>query len=124
MTKAADLDALVRVQQTALTAAQTRVAVIQRQEADLRAQIADLRARKLEVHTRDDPATRAGADTRWQGWIASRLESLNNELAQVCAEKDRQIAVLRVAFGRDQAMRALANRAKAEARQINARRSL
>lgn len=102
--------------------AQTKVAIIRRQEHDLRQQIARLREQRFDRPVADDPATRAAADVRWQGWIDTRLTALNTELAQIMVQKDREIAVLRRAFGRQQAMRALQDKAEKEARDQAMRR--
>jgi hypothetical protein len=97
----------------ALRAAQAEMADLKQREADLRQNLADLAAQKLrDVRAEADPALIAGADLRWQQWVDQRRAAVNAELAQVLALIENRQHRLRGLFGRDQAARALADKAQ------------
>jgi hypothetical protein len=110
----ADLAVLTSV---SLRAAQAEMADLKAHEADLRQNLIDLAAQKLrDSRAEDDPALIAGADLRWQQWVDQRRAAVNAELAQLLALIDNRQHRLRGLFGRDQAARALADRAQNDRR--------
>ena len=123
--KPADLDALLVLAETRFAAVQAQLAALTRQETALREQLASLARDRAEQSGRDaaDAAVRAGADVRWHRWIDSRRLLLNQELAQLRARRLRQVKVVKAAFGRKEALVALAARVRAADRQQRARRA-
>lgn len=110
----ADLAILTSV---SLRAAQAEMADLKAHEADLRQNLIDLAAQKLrDPRAEDDPALIAGADLRWQQWVDQRRAAVNAELAKLLALIDNRQHRLRGLFGRDQAVRALADRAQKDRR--------
>lgn len=100
-----------------LRAAQAEMADLKAREADLRQNLIDLAAQKLRaLRAEDDPALIAGADLRWQQWVDQRRAAVNAELAQLLALIDNRQHRLRGLFGRDQAARALVDRAQSDRR--------
>lgn len=80
-------------------------------EAALRRDLARLDARAAEARRQQDdaPAMRSvGADLLWQGWVTRTRRQLNMELAQVMARKIEAMKRARRAFGRQQALKAMA----------------
>lgn len=116
------LAALARLTEAAFTAKQAEMAILKQAEAALRAKIAALNAPPA-ARPGDDPATMAGADARWQIWVDQRRRALNSELARLLAGQERLRQDLSRAFGRDQAIRALAERQNAQAVMARARKS-
>ena len=107
----------------ALRAAQAEMAKLKAREADLRRNLIDLSAQKIrEPIPQDDPALIAGADLRWQHWVDQRRAAVNAELAQVLAQIDSRHQRLRGLFGRDEAARALVEKAQKDF-QLRRRRS-
>lgn len=49
-------------------------------------------------------------DVLWQAWLGAQARVLNQELAQVSAQRERQLRNLRIAFGRKEAAARLADR--------------
>lgn len=97
----------------ALRAAQAEMAEFKAREADLRQRLIDLAAQKTrDPRPHDDPALIAEADLRWQRWVDQRRAAVNAELAQVLAQIDSRQQKLRGLFGRDQAARALVEKAQ------------
>lgn len=99
-----------------LAGAQAQMARVQKQEADLRQQLQELVSARQNQIDGESPAQRAGADVRWQQWVDSRREQINIELARILATKETVRARLRIAFGKDQAMQALAKKVAARSR--------
>ncbi|WP_373355321.1 hypothetical protein [Pseudoroseicyclus sp. CXY001] len=93
-------------------AEQGRLAVLRRKQAALEAQIAELsRARAgAAALPLDDPATRTGADLKWQAWVARRITALNMELARLRAEIEVERARLAKLFGQSVAASRLGRR--------------
>ncbi|WP_322891193.1 MULTISPECIES: hypothetical protein [unclassified Yoonia] len=101
----------------ALRAAQAEMAELKAREADLRQNLTDLLAQKTrDPRPQNDPALIAGADLRWQQWVDQRRATVNAELAQVLAQIDNRQRRLRGLFGRDQAARALVEKARKDDR--------
>jgi hypothetical protein len=97
----------------ALRAVQTEMAALGSREADLRQYLNDLSVQKRrDPRAVDDPALIAGADLRWHYWVDQRRAAINAELAQVMAQSENCQTRMRAMFGRDQAVRALADRAR------------
>jgi len=117
---------LAKIAETSFRAAQMRLADLRRCETALREQLQDLnhalRERALADRSKGDPALAAGADELWLQWIATRQTALNLELAGLQSKKAQQFDVVKRAFGRRQAMRALVSREVAVAKQAQARR--
>ena len=92
------------------------LAVLQAREAQQMAAIADLRvaqqARRATA-TLSEPAMRAGADERWEHWIAQRLTIMNADLAQLRVRIVHERRRVQQAFGRREALAALVARAQA-----------
>ncbi len=121
-TRAAQLAGLARLTDAAFKARQAEMAILKQTEAALRATIAALNAPKPH-RPGDDPATMAGADANWQIWVDQRRRALNLELARLLAAQERLRHDLGQAFGRDQAIRALAKQQNAQTVLARARKS-
>ncbi|EEX08831.1 conserved hypothetical protein [Ruegeria lacuscaerulensis ITI-1157] len=65
----------------------------------------------------------AGADVLWHQWEAATRRALNTELARVRSQKLAMMEDLRLAFGRRQAVEALARKQRCEKRRNIQRRS-
>lgn len=109
--KAADLSKLKDVMSAKLLAEQAKLDRLHREEQALRKQLADLVQDRNETahQTRGpgDAALQAGADVRWHRWIDARRGHLNQELALLIAKRERQLQMVRKAFGRNEAVDAL-----------------
>ena len=118
--KTRQIGPLIKVADASFLAAQAKLADLRKREAALRQQLQDLRDdRSRQQATRpetDDSALKGGADTRWMQWIAGRQAALNAELAGLQVQKAQQFDVVKKAFGRRQAMRALATKSQIAAR--------
>lgn len=125
--KATKLKDLIKVTDATFMAAQSKLAELREREASLRAQLEQLASSQTALAQSDrsasDAALKAGADALWIQWIAGRKTILNGELAQLQAHKANQFVIVKKAFGRRQAMRAIANKAKLEAMQARERRN-
>lgn len=105
-----DLQALAIVTDARYRAAEARMAVLRHAERDLAAQLDALHAAaQARFRDRDlaDPAVLAGADLRWEYWIAERRQHLNARRALVLARIEGERDALRRAFGSNQAVEAL-----------------
>ena len=116
---------LLRVTEVVAARAEARFAALRQEEADLRARIADLdrsqRARAATA-TAEDPALRAGADLRWEGWIAVRRRTLLSELARLLARIEAEREHLARAVGRREVTQDLARAAEIRLRAARAAR--
>lgn len=125
--KADQLNELIRVADASFLAAQTKLSDLRNQEKLIRDQLNSLKTSQKEAAALDrssgDPALKAGADDRWYQWISGRKSALNTDLARIQALKTQQFDIVKRAFGRRQAMRAVAAKRRAEARQVIERRS-
>lgn len=90
-------------------------------EAESAALVAEHRRRMAAPAT--DPAETALADAAWQGLRARRRAEIERRLAALDAEETAARAEARLAFGREQAARALAARLAAQARRTAGRRA-
>lgn len=109
-----------------LMAAQSAMAALVVRERGLRENLSNLIAQKREAAERavsTDPATRAGANMRWQTWADERRAMINTELARVLGQKAEAKAKLKRAFGKDQALGALIERQARQSREQQNRRS-
>lgn len=113
--KVNQLKQLIAVTETALAAAQASMARMQLLEADLRQQLIELKGTNA-MGLSESAATRAGADVRWNRWVDKRREDINTELARTLAEKESVREKLRIAFGKDQAVRKLSSKQDAALR--------
>ena len=106
-------------------AAQAEFAGLLERETRLRQNLSQLienrQSRVAQSPQPGDVALIAGADMRWQQWVDQRRAVINGELARVMAMKESCRAKLKLAFGRDQATKALQKRA-AQARLQTSRR--
>ncbi|MDX8352876.1 hypothetical protein [Cognatiyoonia sp. IB215182] len=122
-----DLKGLADIAGLAYRAAQADMARIMQKEADLCRNLAQLTESKASLartpRRSDDAAMIAGADIRWHRWVDQRRATINAELAQVRASKDYYQSKLRLAFGKDQAARALLDRAVLAAKRDRSRRA-
>ncbi len=103
--------------------AQARLAQIAAQEGRLKAQLSELHRSREQAVNRDgsDPASKSGADVRWQRWIDQRRKEINLELAQLASQRLVAKEGLKVAFGRKEALLSLIQARKNED-QLKARR--
>ena len=115
MRKTRQLDGLQQVSELQFYAAQTEMAELLRKETALRRNLEQLMQGKASQarapREADDAALIAGADIRWHRWVDQRRARINIELAQLLALKENCRARLKQAFGRDQVVRALRQRA-------------
>ena len=81
--------------------------VIER-ENRLRGQIQ--RIREMSETDCNSPMNAIGADTLWQTWMDRTLTELNTQLAQLLAEKEKELNVVRKAFSRQNVTRVLSER--------------
>lgn len=88
-------------------------------EAALQASITRLRAQSS--HYSDRQMQAIGADMAWEAWRDRSLRELGMELAQVRARKLEALDQLRGAFGRNEAVRQLTERAMAEQKRLRNR---
>lgn len=113
--KSRDLDRISRLVDADYVARQSRLARLKGVEQELRARLAGLTDRRGEEERLSlDPATRAGADLRWQKWANERRSEINLHLAHNLAEQEMARRDLGRAFGRNQAVDGLKSEAKAE----------
>jgi hypothetical protein len=93
------------------------------EEARLRGRIAKLDAQAREAETEGAEHLRAiGADVIWKSWVERAKRSLNLELAQVLAQKERLKATVRREYGKVLVSRSLIDtRQSEEARQAHQR---
>ncbi len=82
-----------------------KVADLNRQEQHLRERLAELKAPATPDGI--SPFALAGADLKWQSWIAETRRTLNIELSRVLAAKERARAGLSTALGKQQAVNKL-----------------
>ena len=113
---------LIDVTEATYLAAQARFHRLKAEEAGLRQQLAELNDARNRLQI-DAAHGSAPAAARWLSWIASRQEDLNTALARVRAQEAQQMQVLRRAFGRKEAIRAVLRRLEADRAQMRARRS-
>ncbi|WP_333683177.1 hypothetical protein [Pontibaca methylaminivorans] len=97
-----------------------RIQEILAREAALQASISRLRAQSS--HYGDRQMQAIGADLAWEAWRDRSLRDLGMELAQVRAQKLAALDRLRGAFGRNEAVRQLIERAMAERKRLRSRR--
>lgn len=107
-------------------AVQAEFAGIVEREKRLRQNLAQLiesrQSRSAQLPQPGDGALVAGADMRWQQWVDQRRAVINGELARVMVLKESCRARLQLAFGRDQATKALQERAVQARLQTHRRR--
>ncbi|MBR9837572.1 MAG: hypothetical protein GYB50_06780 [Rhodobacteraceae bacterium] len=60
-----------------------------------------------------DPRRMIGADTLWQGWLATRRGEINQGIAMARAKQAHSLLSARQAFSRDEAAREVARREEA-----------
>ncbi|WP_194097579.1 hypothetical protein [Marivivens aquimaris] len=82
-----------------------KVADFNRQEQHLRQRLVELKAPVTPDGI--SPFALAGADLKWQSWIAESRRALNIELSRVLAAKERARAGLFTALGKQQAVKKL-----------------
>lgn len=108
------LKELLLITQAAFQIAQMDLAKLRHQEAELvktlRSLSDSLRARANSELSQADAALMAGADVNWQSWVEQRRQLLNQELALCLAAQERFRDAAQKAFGREQAVLALAKR--------------
>lgn len=95
---------------------------VRAEENRLRAQMVKLVAQEQEAETINDDRIKAiGADVIWKAWVGRAKTTLNMELAQVLAQKERLLVSVRRDYGkllvsqkllRDQKMAAVEARRK------------
>lgn len=111
----ADMRALSELTDAGFRAVQAELAALQAKQRAIVEQIAALEQdRHDRAHSlpEDDPAMRAGADMLWHRWIDTRRIALNAELARLRAAEEPVKMRLRMAFGRAEASKSLAKKAK------------
>lgn len=114
MKRSRQLRDLVRINDALFTVRQSEMAALKAREMAVRTTLAaldaDRDARDAALAEEIDAARLAGADPRWQQWIAGRKRLLTGELARLLAQQDRARRDLAQAFGRTEATRGLLDR--------------
>ena len=94
---------------------QIEMAEIGRLEDELRSQLRNLskigKVSSADLNGNLDPAVMAGADLRWQRWADHKKRMINSELANVLARKENCRNKLIQAFGRNEAVGGLIEKA-------------
>lgn len=125
MTSSRDLRDLTQLTTAVFSTHQARMGMLRQAEQVLRNKLAGLdssrMARALSL-TEADPALQAGADLLWQSWIEQRRSALNAELSRNLVAQESARAALGLAFGRDQATKALSTRDKRDRIKAKTRR--
>lgn len=111
MTHRKKLSKLRRVTDLAFTAQQGVLAQLQAEFDALGRQLATLdqqrKTRAGALGQEADIAFRVGADMAWLRWVEQRKTVINTQRAQIAARIEQEKEALKLAFGRDQATRAL-----------------
>lgn len=97
-----------------------KIKVILAREASLRNSLAELRNQRNAAGSQQMQAI--GADLVWQTWLERSVQQLNMELAQVMARKLELLDRVRKAFGRNEAVRQLAQKSAADQKKRRATR--
>ncbi len=100
-----NLPKLQQLTDAVYAAEMAKVADLNRQEQQLRQRLAELSSRAASDGI--SPFALAGADLKWQSWIAETRRALNIELSRVLAAKERARAGLSLALGKQQAVKKL-----------------
>ncbi|MBI1417342.1 MAG: hypothetical protein GC146_08980 [Limimaricola sp.] len=114
---------------TVLAARQAEMAALKAEDAALVALLSTLDSAlssRLSATTalrEADPAQLAGADPRWQGWIAARKQTINMERARLRAAQDIAHNRLTQAFGRNRIAETLHKSAREADMAARARRA-
>lgn len=110
MSKDLKLQDLAKLSTIKLQVVQVEMAKLKEREAALRLSIKNLSESKhhqISTASASDPALIAGANIRWHQWVDQRKTSVNYELAQVLAQRERYLAQLKLAFGQNEAIKKL-----------------
>lgn len=114
--KLKDLDPLCRLADALYQREARTLATLSAREQKIRAAIAAVNAAGEGLQTGDLEQSglyaRSGADTAWLTWAGQRKTTYNAELAQVLVQKAHELENVRQAFGRQEALRLLQERAK------------
>lgn len=104
----AALAELVREQELA------RLSEMSRKRREIETRLKDCRdaQRRTLSQAAPDPAHIAGADVTWLRWNAEKLYRLTQQASMAAADAEDQIVAARRAFGRAEALSALATRAQ------------
>ena len=97
-----------------------KIQVILAREASLRRSLAQLRNQRNAAGSEQMRAI--GADLSWQTWVERSVQQLNMELAQVMARKLESLDRVRKAFGRNEAVRQLAQKSAVDQKKRRATR--
>lgn len=116
-----DPELILRLCEAGYDKARGRLGALRAREAELKAAVDALEPRGTSPEGGIDPARRAGADLKWQGWADARRRVLFAEMARLRVEIAAAIEDLRPAFGRREAARRMVERAGA-VRKVMARR--
>lgn len=112
------LSVLQGVTGASLEAAQAslRQAIGRRQDIEDRLRDLDGRHGSAMSTDADSPARLCGADMRWLRWVENRRAELNRDLAQARVSEEQARRAAAKAFGRDQALAALVQKARSQRR--------
>lgn len=88
------------------------VVLVDAKAEEIRALRDELRPREATIAAAGDLAFQTGQDALYQAWVQRRLHQLNDEFAHLAALREHQLAATRTAFGRDAALRSIAERRK------------
>ncbi len=111
MTREKQLQELKALTEMAFGAASSEAQRLTTRQAELKSMLADLRTEDAAVrqYLAENIHLRAAQiDVPWQAWLGRQLRALNEELAQVTVQRERQMRSLRQAFGKKEAAALLA----------------
>ncbi len=110
------LSRMVQVTDAAMEAALADLRESVQTRKDVEAQIADLdRDRRRMAQTAEDASSRAGVSLLWHRWAETRRAQLNAALARSRVRENDRRALAATAFGRNQVMVGIVDKAKSGA---------
>ena len=114
--KQTDLTALMRVADAVYQHESRAMAELAREEQAIRGALSAVNAASDGLKTAQIEETgrmvMTGAELAWRAWAGKRKTALNTELARVLVRKSQDMARVRAAFGRREALRLLDAQAK------------
>ena len=118
---ASDINRLLPLLEMGFQAEQLKMAKIASRIAKLRRQLAEIdRPQSSDFMS---PASRAGADLRWETWAHDRKTLINQELALALRDREMARDQMRKALSKFEAAKQVADRMRKSQAQVAARRA-